>query len=102
MPCLDLPVIGAGPAGSVRATSALAAFDRLRVALVDKDSCPRDLENYARYWSENFESDMQACQQLRARVRFQKFFMQAAFRLRPATGRRKLSPALRAPGPESA
>ena len=38
----DVAVIGAGPAGSVCACSALAASPRLRVALVDMEAFPRD------------------------------------------------------------
>ncbi len=38
----DLAIIGAGPAGSVCACSALAADKGLRVALIDRDTFPRD------------------------------------------------------------
>ena len=38
----DMAVIGAGPAGSVCAYSALAACPRMRVALVDRATFPRD------------------------------------------------------------
>ena len=38
----DVAVIGAGPAGSVCACSALATSPRLRVALVDMEAFPRD------------------------------------------------------------
>ncbi len=38
----DMAVIGAGPAGSVCACSALTAADRMRVVLVDRDAFPRD------------------------------------------------------------
>ena len=38
----DMAVIGAGPAGSVCAYSALAACPGMRVALVDRDTFPRD------------------------------------------------------------
>ena len=41
-PPWDMAVVGAGPAGSVCACSALAAGDRMRVALVDRDRFPRD------------------------------------------------------------
>ena len=38
----DLVVVGAGPAGSVRACSALAAAQGVRVALIDHERFPRD------------------------------------------------------------
>ena len=38
----DIAVVGAGPAGSVCACSALAASDGLRVALIDRETFPRD------------------------------------------------------------
>ena len=41
-PRWDMAVIGAGPAGSVCAYSALAACPELRVALVDRETFPRD------------------------------------------------------------
>ena len=37
-----MAVVGAGPAGSVCACSALATSDRMRVALIDKERFPRD------------------------------------------------------------
>ena len=38
----DMAVVGAGPAGSVCAHSALATSPRMRVALIDRDRFPRD------------------------------------------------------------
>ncbi|MCY3880200.1 MAG: NAD(P)/FAD-dependent oxidoreductase [Rhodobacteraceae bacterium] len=38
----DLAIIGAGPAGSVCANSALAEFPDMRVAIVDRETFPRD------------------------------------------------------------
>lgn len=38
----DMAVVGAGPAGSVCACSALATSPHLRVALIDRESFPRD------------------------------------------------------------
>ena len=38
----DMAVVGAGPAGSVCACSALAASEGIRVALIDRETFPRD------------------------------------------------------------
>ena len=38
----DMAIVGAGPAGSVCACSALTTSDRMRVALIDREKFPRD------------------------------------------------------------
>lgn len=95
----DMAVIGAGPTGSARAHSALAACANMRVALVDRETFPRDKacgdavrqeaavtlgefgpESFAEAYAERFADMMTDIGLLCVRIRFRKLFVQMALK----------------------